>query len=111
VDWIDVVLVIIMLLSNHLLDNLGNFNNYVCDKYILEKNNFVRNRKLPQECIMKYVTWNRGRTTALEALYFMEEFWGDMDMDVSKQAISERRMIIDPQAYIDMNDDLLKRIY
>jgi hypothetical protein len=41
----------------------------------------------------------------------MEEFWGDMDMDVSKQAISERRMIIDPQAYINMNDDLLKRIY
>jgi hypothetical protein len=100
-----------MLLSNHLLDNLGNFNNYVCDKYILEENKFVRNRKLSQECIMKYVTWNRGRTTALEALYFMEEFWGDMDMDVSKQAISERRMIIDPQAYIDMNDDLLKRIY
>ena len=32
-------------------------------------------------------------------------------MDVSKQVISERRMIIDPQAYIDMNDDLLKRIY
>ena len=60
---------------------------------------------------MKYVTWNRGRTTALEALYFMEEFWGDMEMDVSKQAISERRTIIDPQAYIDMNDDLLKRIY
>jgi len=100
-----------MLLSNHLLDNLGNFNNYVCDKYILEENKFVRNRKLSQECIMKYVTWNRGRTTALEALYFMEEFWGDMEMDVSKQAISERRMIIDPQAYIDMNDDLLKRIY
>ncbi|AWX32292.1 IS4 family transposase [Methanosphaera sp. BMS] len=60
---------------------------------------------------MKYVPWNRGRTTALEALYFMEEFWGEMDMDVSKQAISERRMIIDPQAYIDMNGDLLKRIY
>ena len=100
-----------MLLSNHLLDNLGNFNNYVCDKYILEENKFVRNRKLPQECIMKYIPWNRGRTTALEALYFMEEFWGKLDMNVSKQAISERRMIIDPQAYIDMNDDLLKRIY
>lgn len=32
-------------------------------------------------------------------------------MDVSKQAISERRMIIDPQAYIDINDDLIREIY
>ena len=106
-----IILVFIMFLSNHLMDNMGNFNSYVCDKYILENNKFVRNRKLPQECIMKYVTWNRGRTTALEALYFMEEYWGKMDMDVSKQAISERRMIIDPKAYIDINDDLLQRIY
>ena len=100
-----------MSLCCHLLDNLGSFNNYVCDKYILVDNKFVRNRKLPQECIMKYVTWNRGRSTAVEALYYMEEFWGRMDMDVSKQAISERRMIIDPQAYVDINDDLIKRIY
>lgn len=94
-----------------MLDNMGSFNSYVCEKYILEENKFVRNRKLPQECIMRYVPWNRGRTTALEALYFMEEFWGDMDMDVSKQAISQKRMIIDPQAYVDINEDLLKRIY
>ena len=32
-------------------------------------------------------------------------------MDVSKQAFSERRMIIDPQAYIDINDDLIREIY
>jgi len=90
---------------------MGNFNNYVCDKYILDDNKFVRNRKLPQECIMKYIPWNRGRTTALEALYFMEEYWGVFDMDISKQAISQRRMIIDPQAYIDINNDLIKSIY
>ena len=100
-----------MSLCGNLLDNMGNFNSYVCDKYILDDNKFVRNRKLTQECIMKYVLWNRGRTTALEALYFMEEYWGVMDMDVSKQAISQRRMIIDPQAYIDINDDLIKAIY
>ena len=81
---------------------MGNFNSYVCDKYILVDNK-IRNRKLPQECIMRYVPWNRGRTTALEALYFMEEFWGDIDIDVSKQAISQKRMIIDPQAYVDIN--------
>ena len=66
-----------MFLCNHMLDNMGNFNSYVCEKHILEENKFVRNRKLPQECIMRYVPWNRGRTTALEALYFMEEFWGE----------------------------------
>ena len=60
---------------------------------------------------MKYILWNRGRTTALEALYFMEEYWGEMDVDVIKQAISQRMMIIDPQAYIDINDDLIKTIY
>ena len=110
-DLIDNIWVLIMFLCNHMLDNMGNFNNYVCDKYILDDNKFVRNRKLPQECIMRYVPWNRGRTTALEALYFMEEFWGDMDMDVSKQAISERRMIIDPQAYVDINDDLITKCF
>ena len=106
-----VFLVSLMSLNDDLLDNMENFNNYVCEKYILEENKFLRNRKLPQECIMKYIPWNRGRTTALEALYFMEEYWGEMDMDVSKQAISERRMIIDPQAYIDINNDLIRRIY
>jgi len=100
-----------MSLCSYLLENMGNFNNYVCDKYILDDNKFVRNRKLPQECIMKYIPWNRGRTTALEALYFMEEYWGVFDMDISKQAISQRRMIIDPQAYIDINNDLIKSIY
>ncbi|WP_162685903.1 hypothetical protein [Methanosphaera sp. BMS] len=52
---------------------------------------------------MKYVTWNRGRTTALEALYFIGEFCGDIDMDVSKRLFLKRRMIIDLQVYIDMN--------
>ena len=100
-----------MSLYDVLLNNVGNFNSYVCDKYVLVKGKFVRNRKLPQECIMKYIPWNRGRSTALEAMYFMEEYWGVSDMDVSKQAISERRMIIDPQAYIDINDDLIREIY
>ncbi|MBQ3298649.1 MAG: IS4 family transposase [Bacilli bacterium] len=99
-----------MSLCDVLSASMGNFNSYVCDKYILVDNK-IRNRKLPQECIMKYILWNRGRTTALEALYFMEEYWGELDMDVSKQAISQRRMIIDPQAYIDINDDLIREIY
>ena len=42
-----------MSLCGNLLDNMGNFNSYVCDKYILDDNKFVRNRKLTQECIMK----------------------------------------------------------
>jgi hypothetical protein len=99
-----------MSLCDVLSVSMGNFNSYVCDKYILVDNK-IRNRKLPPECIMKYILWNRGRTTALEALYFMEEYWGEMDMDVTKQAISQRRMIIDPQAYIDINDDLIREIY
>ena len=107
---IDSILVFVMSLCDVLSASMGNFNSYVCDKYILVDNK-IRNRKLPQECIMKYILWNRGRTTALEALYFMEEYWGVMDMDVSKQAISQRRMIIDPQAYIDINDDLIREIY
>lgn len=111
VDFIGDILVFVMSLYDVLLNNAGNFNNYVCDKYILVEGKFVRNRKLPQECIMKYIPWNRGRSTALEAMYFMEEYWGVSDMDVSKQAISERRMIIDPQAYIDINDDLIREIY
>lgn len=107
---IDSILVFVMSLCDVLSASMGNFNSYVCDKYILVDNK-IRNRKLPQECIMKYILWNRGRTTALEALYFMEEYWGELDMDVSKQAISQRRMIIDPQAYIDINDDLIREIY
>ena len=107
---IDSILVFVMSLCDVLSASMGNFNSYVCDKYILVDNK-IRNRKLPQECIMKYILWNRGRTTALEALYFMEEYWSELDMDVSKQAISQRRMIIDPQAYIDINDDLIREIY
>ena len=87
------------------------FNKYVDQKYVIGENHFVRRRKTTQEDIMKYPLMNHGRTNAIELLYFILEVSGDEEMTISKSAIGQQRTFIDPQAYIDMNEDFINGIY
>lgn len=56
---------------------------------------------------MKYPLMNHGRTNAIESLYFIYEVSGDEEMTISKSAIGQQRTFIDPQAYVDMNEDFI----
>jgi hypothetical protein len=72
---------------------------------------FTRSGKMSLESTIKYPLVNCGKTTTMEAKKFIRREWGDNNMDISKQAISDRRQYIDPRAYRDMNNDLMRDIY
>ena len=97
--------------EDYCLETWRCFNNYVNQKYVIGENHFVRRRKTTQESIMKYPLMNHGRTNAIESLYFISEVTGDEEMTISKSAIGQQRSFIDPQAYVDMNEDFINGIY
>lgn len=97
--------------EDYCLGTWRDFNKYVDQKYVIGENHFVRKRKTTQEDIMKYPLMNHGRTNAIESLYFISEVSGDEEMTISKSAIGQQRTFIDPQAYIDMNEDFINGIY
>ena len=51
------------------------------------KQHFVRNRKTTQESIMKYPSYNHGRTTAVEAIDFIRKEKKDKNMTITKSDI------------------------
>ena len=83
-----------------------NFDEYVDEKYIIDdgKEHFVHNKKTTLEDIIKYPFFNRGRTTAIEAIDFIRERTGDKNMTLSKSSISKRRRLIEHICYVDMNE-------
>jgi len=85
--------------------------NYERKIYALVKNKLSRNRKFPFEDIVNYTIANRGKTNVLEAEDFAYEKYGDWNMVVSKQDISQQRMNLNPIIFKDMNTDSLKQIY
>lgn len=97
--------------EDYCLETWRDFNKYVDQKYVMGENHFVRKRKTTQEDIMKYLLMNHSRTNAIESLYFISQVTGDEEMTISKSAIGQQRTFIDPQAYIDMNEDFINGIY
>ena len=93
--------------EDYCLGTWRDFNNYFDQKYVIGENHFVRRRKTTQEDIMKYPLMNHGRTNDIESLYFIYEISGDEKMTISKSAIEQQRTFIDPQAYVDMNEDFI----
>ena len=91
----------------------ANLDKYVNKKYIIDdgKQHFVRNRKTTQESIMKYPLYNHGRTTAVEAIYFIRNEKKDKNMTITKSDISQRRKLLQHLCYVDMNEDFIDGIY
>lgn len=88
-----------------------NVFNYKREIYALKKGKFSRDRKMTMGDLTNYTIINNGKTTALEADEFILEKYGDWEMTMSKQNISQQRMFLDPQIFKDMNYDSLIEIY
>ena len=54
---------------------------------------------------------NHWRTNAIESLYFIFEVSSDEQMTILKSMIGQQKTFIDPQAYVDMNEDFINGIY
>jgi hypothetical protein len=79
--------------------------------YSLKKNSFTRNRKMTFEDLINYIIVNNGRTSTLELDEFMEEKYKDEMIFMRKQSISDKRMLLNPMIFKDMNNDCLKDVY
>ena len=99
-----------MVFENLVCRKLGNFNNFVNRKYLLSDVAFTRKGKLSLSSVIKFPLCNHKKTTSLEINRFLRTETKDRGVRISKQAVSEKRQFIDPQVYIDMNDDLVSSI-
>lgn len=99
-----------MLLYSSLVNLFGNFESYITSKYVTDEN-LIRNRKMNQYNLSKYILCNKGRTNAIEAYMFMKDILDEDEITITKQAISKQRTYLDHSLFIDMNDDLIKDIY
>lgn len=100
-----------MFFEKSLTEQLGNFNNFVDRKYVLENSAFTRKGKLSLAATIKYPLWSRKKTSSIDINRFLRTELNDRGVRISKQAISEKRQFIDPQVYIDMNDSFISKIY
>ena len=100
-----------MFFESFVLEELGNFNNFVERKYVLKDGAFTRKGKLSLTSIIKYPLCNRKKTSSIEVNRFLRNELNDRGVTITKQAISEKRQYIDPFVYIDMNDSFISKIY
>lgn len=100
-----------MFFESFVLEELGNFNNFVERKYVLKDCAFTRKGKLSLTSIIKYPLCNRKKTSSIEVNRFLRNELNDRGVTITKQAISEKRQYIDPFVYIDMNDSFISKIY
>lgn len=87
------------------------FEKYVSEKYITEKNRFIRERKMNQMELIGYILTQRGCTGYIEAVRFFTRMMKNDFDTISSQAIGKQRMYIDPQVFIDMNKDFIDYLY
>lgn len=100
-----------MFFESFVLEEFGNFNNFVERKYILKDTAFTRKGKLSLASIIKYPLCNRKKTTSIEVNRFLRNELNDRGVTITKQAISEKRQFIDSIVYVDMNDSFISKIY
>jgi len=89
-------------------ENLISYGN---QNYVLEENKLTRDRIMSKRDLIAYVLCNMGKTTALQAEMFLEVKNGDDSVKISRQAISQRRVFLDPVIYKDINRDCLIEAY
>lgn len=71
---------------------------------------FTRNRKMPFEDLVRFILGKKGKTTTMELNNYFKEI-EKRENTVSKQAFSKQRQNLNPEVFIELNKDYVKRIY
>lgn len=87
------------------------FDHYVSEKYVTEKDRFIRERKMNQKEYLAYILIQRSCTGYIEAVRFFTRMMKNDFNTISSQAIGKQRMFIDPQVFIDMSKDFIDHLY
>lgn len=93
------------------LSDLEKLINYEKENYVLVENKFSRHRKMAFKDFVYYILLNKGKSSVLEIdEYFKERFGGDV-IPISKQDLSQQRLLLNPLIFKDADKNALKEIY
>ena len=79
--------------------------------YKINKNSFIRNRKMNFEDFIWYLTLQKGRTTSMELDEYLKCKNSTYKISISKQAFSKQRLNLKPEIFKDLYKDYLKDFY
>ena len=79
--------------------------------YKINKNSFIRNRKMNFEDFIWYLTLQKGRTTSMELDEYLKCKNNTYKISISKQAFSKQRSNLKPEIFKDLYKDYLKDFY
>jgi hypothetical protein len=76
----------------------------------LNEMSFTRNRKMPFEDLTRFILAKKGKTTTVELNNYFKEI-EKRENTVSKQAFSKQRRNLNPEVFVELNKDYVRRIY
>ena len=98
-------------ISEFSLSVLDKLINYEKEKYVLVENKFSRNRKLVFKDFVYYILLNKGKSSVLEIDEYFKQRFGDDVVPISKQDLSQQRLLLSPLIFKDADKIALKEIY
>lgn len=84
---------------------LTNYNNYVNTE-----NKFSRERKFGFKDIITFFLFNKGTSNQNDLDDFLEDKFDDIEIDLTRQNLSQQRTFIDPIVFKEINTEYLKNI-
>lgn len=93
---------------------LDKINNQVKSKRFMEKNrinekDFTKNRKMPFHLLIYFMLNSIKQTLQKELTHFMSTF--TKYSNITKSAFCQQRLKLKPEAFIELNDTLIKEFY
>lgn len=76
----------------------------------IAQNNFIRNRKLLFEDLVRCILCRKGKTTTMEINNYYKEI-GKREDTVTKQAFCKQRLNLNPEVFIYLNKRYVQRVY
>jgi len=93
------------------LSDLEKLINYEKENYVLVENKFSRHRKMAFKDFVYYILLNKGKSSVLEIDEYFKERFGDDVIPISKQDLSQQRLLLNPLIFKDADKNALKEIY
>ena len=79
-------------------------------KFVNTENKFSRNRKFEFQDIIKFFLFNKGSSNQDDLDDFLEDKFDEVDLELTRQNLSQQRTFIDPLVFKEISKEYLKNI-
>lgn len=79
-------------------------------KFVNTENKFSRNRKFEFQDIIKFFLFNKGSSNQDDLDDFLEDKFDEVDLELTRQNLSQQRTFIDPFVFKEISKEYLKNI-